>query len=105
MKKNIARSTWKSGEARVARFFGAERTPLSGGNSKMTRSDTLHPDLYIECKHRKSMAIWTEYQGARDKAKQEGKTPILTLQVKDMKGFLIVIHSDDLDTVLKHRGS
>jgi hypothetical protein len=45
--------TWKAVERRVARFFGSERTPMSGGNSKHTRSDSLHPRLYIEVKSRK----------------------------------------------------
>lgn len=40
----------KQQERRVSRFFGVERTPLSGGASRHTRSDTLHPDLYIEIK-------------------------------------------------------
>ena len=40
----------KTQERRVARFFGTERTPLSGGASRHTRSDTLHPKLYIEVK-------------------------------------------------------
>ncbi len=40
----------KTQERRVARYFGVERTPLSGGASRHTRSDTLHPDLFIEVK-------------------------------------------------------
>jgi hypothetical protein len=40
----------KAHERRVARWFGTERTPLSGGASRHTRSDTLHPKLYIEVK-------------------------------------------------------
>lgn len=40
----------KTQERRVARYFGVERTPLSGGASRHTRSDTLHPKLYIEVK-------------------------------------------------------
>ncbi len=40
----------KTQERRVARFFGVERTPLSGGASRHTRSDTLHPTLYVEVK-------------------------------------------------------
>jgi len=40
----------KTQERRVARYFGVERTPLSGGASRHTRSDTLHPDLFLEVK-------------------------------------------------------
>lgn len=41
---------WKTYERRVATFFGVHRTPLSGGASRHTRSDTLHPKLFIEAK-------------------------------------------------------
>lgn len=46
------RSTWKKFERSVARFFGAERTALSGSNSKISSSDSTHDRLYIECKLR-----------------------------------------------------
>jgi hypothetical protein len=43
--------TWKGFEGKVAKFFFNRRTPLSGGNSMHnTRSDSLCPLLYIECK-------------------------------------------------------
>jgi len=54
--------TWKSVELRLARMFGTERTPLSGGNSKHTRSDTLHPRLFIELKHGNSSSITTMWK-------------------------------------------
>lgn len=42
---------WKVCERRAAKFFGTNRTPLSGINSRHdTSSDTLHPRLYIEVK-------------------------------------------------------
>ena len=41
-----ARRTWKQRESDVAAFFNGERTPLSGGNSKITRSDVIHEDLF-----------------------------------------------------------
>ena len=42
---------WKTYELKVARFFGTERTPLSGINSRHdTSSDTLHASLYLEAK-------------------------------------------------------
>ena len=43
-----ARRTWKKRESNVADFFQGQRTPLSGGNSKITRSDVIHEDLFIE---------------------------------------------------------
>jgi hypothetical protein len=46
------KGTWKNFERVVAALFGTKRTSLSGGNSKITRSDTMHPYLFIECKTR-----------------------------------------------------
>ena len=46
-----ARRTWKKRESDVAHFFQGQRTPLSGGNSKITRSDVIHDELFIECIH------------------------------------------------------
>jgi hypothetical protein len=44
-------SNWKGYERKVAKYFGTNRTPLSGINSRHdTHSDTLHPSLYIEVK-------------------------------------------------------
>ena len=99
MPKKISKA-WKSFERRVANFFNTTRTPLSGGNSKVTRSDTFHPHLFIECKTRKSFAFHTTYKDAKEKAKKEGKLPILITQEKGSHGFLISLHCDDLDTFL-----
>ena len=52
-----ARRTWKQRESNVANFFHGERTPLSGGNSKITRSDVIHDELFIECKLKKKHAV------------------------------------------------
>ena len=41
---------WKKRERDVANYFNGERTPLSGGNGKVTRADVIHEDLFIECK-------------------------------------------------------
>ena len=98
---------WKAFERRVSKFFKTTRTPLSGGNSKQTRSDTLHPKLYIEMKYRKKSTIWTLYEDTRTKAKSEGKLPIVVIGSKNKKGFLIVIHANDLQDffdVLKSEG-
>ena len=58
-----ARRTWKKRESNVANFFQGQRTPLSGGNSKITRSDVIHEDLFIECKLKKKhtvITLWDE---------------------------------------------
>ena len=70
---------WKEGERRVAAIFGVKRTPLSGGSSGHTRSDTLHPRLFIEIKHRKKQAVISLFRETKDLAKKEGKLPIVVL--------------------------
>ncbi len=66
---------WKAFERRVAAFFKTERNALSGGNSKLTRSDTLHPELFIECKQRKRFAVirlWDETKRLADAERKLG---------------------------------
>jgi len=41
---------WKKRERDVAVYFNGMRTPLSGGNGKVTRADVIHDTLFIECK-------------------------------------------------------
>jgi hypothetical protein len=87
---------WKQFERRVARYFNTERNALSGGNSKLTRSDTLHPRLFIECKQRKrhtAVALWDETKALADR---EDKTPVVCLAEKGRPGFWLLVHSDDL---------
>lgn len=88
--------SWKSFERRVARFFNTERNALSGGNSKLTRSDTLHPDLFIECKQRKRFAAIRLWDQTKLLAAKENKTPVICLSEKNRPGFWILVHSDDL---------
>jgi hypothetical protein len=95
-----SRSTWKQAESKAAKFLGSERTPLSGGNSKITRSDSLHKDLFIEGKYRAKCATRTLFNATKKLAEQEQKVPILTLRAARQNGFLLVIHSDDLDAAL-----
>ena len=90
------KSTWKKSEGRIAALFGTTRTALSGGNGKLTRSDTHHPQLFIEAKLRESSATWNLFVETRKLAAKEGKLPILALARKHSKGALIVVHQDDL---------
>jgi len=92
----IARSTWKKVERKVAAFFGCNRTPLSGGASRHTTSDTLHPRLYIEVKHRRQAAAVSLWDRAAAEAKSERKVPIVALGIKNRAGFWLVIRSEDL---------
>lgn len=90
------RSSWKKFERRVAAFFGSSRTPLSGGNGKQTRSDTLHARLFIECKLRAKSPVHRLFAETEHLAAKEGKTPILALQEKHHPGWLLVCRPEDI---------
>lgn len=92
----MADKTWKAAERRVANYFNTERTPLSGGNGKQTRSDTLHETLFIECKHRQKHSAVTLWDETKKLAAKEDKTPVVCLVEKNRPGFWLLIHSDDL---------
>ena len=91
-----ARRTWKQRESNVANFFHGERTPLSGGNSKITRSDVIHDELFIECKLKKKHAVISLWDATKKLAEKEGKTPVVALCEKERPGFWIMVHSSDL---------
>jgi hypothetical protein len=91
--------TWKSIEASISRFFGTTRTPLSGGNGKMTRSDTLHPRLFIEVKQRKSHSTAKLFRSTKDLAKKESKIPVVVLHETGSHDYLIVCEVSDLKRI------
>lgn len=98
------KSTWKKGEQRVGRHFGSKRTPLSGGNSGITASDTLHDRLFIEVKLRAKHYAVQLWNKVAKKAVREKKTPVVVLQEKGRKGFWLVVHSSDLEKVAYEAG-
>ena len=71
---------WKAFERRIAKSLGTVRTPLSGGASRHTTSDTLHPDLYVECKLAKRLALTNLFWPVCKKAGEEGKEPVLAIR-------------------------
>lgn len=106
-RKTTHKSTWKKFEQAVAKLFGSERTPLSGGNSKITRSDSLHEDVFIECKYMAKNATITLFENTEELAKKENKIPIVALKKKGGRGFLLVVRPEDLEQVaeLKKRNN
>ena len=98
-----ARRTWKQRESNVANFFQGERTPLSGGNSKITRSDVIHDELFIECKLKKKHSVVSLWDATKKLATKEGKTPVVALCEKERSGFWIMVHSSDLDKLKKEK--
>lgn len=91
--------TWQHRERKAAAQFDSKRTPLSGGNSGHTRSDSLSDSLFLECKHRKVHAVGQLYRSTKKLARKEGKTPVVCLTEHGRHGMLFVVHSDDLDEV------
>lgn len=96
-----ARRTWQIGESRVARMFGAERNVGSGsmGRKDLTASDSTHPILFIETKHKAKSAVRTLYDGTAKKAKKEKKIPLVVQLDKNRPGTLITLMIDDLPAV------
>lgn len=99
--------SWKKAEARIAELFGTIRNPMSGSlafrvsDDRETKSDSKHNTVYIECKYRRKCHIWTLHDDTKTKAKKEGKTPVIGLFRKASPGVLLVIHSDDLLSIMK----
>ena len=93
----MADKAWKQRERKVADSFGGTRTPLSGGNGKVTRADVIHDDLFIECKLRAKHTAVTLWDDTKKLADLENKTPVICLCEKNRKGFWVMVHSDDLE--------
>lgn len=94
--------TWKRFEREVASWFGTQRTPLSGGNSKHTHSDSLHDNLYVECKYRKRVAVQGLFDDTAAFAEQEGKIPVVALKQKGSPSFLLVVRPQDVTTIANY---
>jgi len=89
-------SNWKGFERIAARTFGTKRNALSGMNSKITASDTLHPRLFIECKKRKRFSLYQLFRKVEQKANKESKIPVVAIKETGKKGWLILIRPEDL---------
>ena len=91
-----ARRTGKNRETHVAEIFNGSRTPKSGGNSKVTRADVIHDELFVECKLKKKHSVVTLWDETNKLAAKEGKTPVVALCEKQRPGFWVMVHSSDL---------
>jgi len=83
--------SWKALERRIAESLGTVRTPLSGGSSRHTTSDTLHPSLYVECKLRKASAVHTLFQEVTLEARKEAKIPVVVIHLSNTPHSVAVI--------------
>ena len=94
-------TNWKNAERTVAKFFDTRRTPLSGGNSGHTRSDTLHDKLFIETKYRKGgFSVVNLWKNVQKLAKKEDKIPVVALRTKGSPLTHLVIEVNDLIKVM-----
>ena len=93
------RNTWKSGERRIAKLFGVKRTPLSGGNSRHTRSDSLHEKLFIEVKHSKKYPKEVLVNKTFKEAKNEAKIPLLVFLKLNSPEPLVLCKLKDLKEI------
>jgi len=95
------RRTWQKREQAIAERFGARRNRGSGssGRSDLSRSDSTHERLYLECKLRAKHAAVTLWDDTADKARAEGKVPVVALVEKGRPGYWLVVHIDDLQEV------
>ena len=96
---------WKVLELTVAKYWGVARNALSGSNSHITMSDTLHPYLYIECKYSKSLPkyitdLWAD---TARKAKEEGKIPVVVMKGRQQSGFFVLTDNVNIDRIIQER--
>lgn len=86
-----ARSRFKAQERRIAKWLGTTRTPLSGGNSKHTRSDTLHPRFFVEAKGAKGAS------GTNGWAWKLSKLDTSRVYLVAFEPNLYLVHTSQLD--------
>lgn len=67
-------STSKNFEREVAKFFGTNRTPLSGMCDSISKADILHDKLFVECKLRADFAIFRKFREEQKQRREEDET-------------------------------
>ena len=95
----MADKAWKAFERRVARFLGGERNRMSGAVDQLTAGDVVHDYLYVEAKHRATLAVDTWMTEAADHAEEEGKVPILALHRKGSKMVMYAFRERDAEAI------
>lgn len=97
---------WKQVERRIAKKLNGKRNPLSGRNSgNGTSSDVLHPDLYIEVKHRQRIPFQKVFHETVKKGREENKIPVLILHQKSSRENIVMMADDDFaDLIMRAYG-
>ena len=99
----MADKLWKSFERWVGKhiFEGAKRNIGSGSiNSTDDNSprygDVIHPLYCVECKCRKTIAIFRWWDKVKEEAKKSGKIPVLVMrEVGDVQDTLVTLNWQD----------
>ena len=77
---------WKKRERDVASYFSGTRTPLSGGNGKVTRADVIHEDLFIECKLRAKHTAVSLWDDTAKLAKEDPSSDVVSVYIEGPGG-------------------
>lgn len=106
-------NTWKQLERNVAKFLTkitghfTQRTRGSGSGNQVvngttvTRSDTDHPLVYVECKKTgKEVPFYAVWKDAKDKAKVEKKIPMVVVSTTKHQGRFYILEEHDLEGLL-----
>ena len=89
----MAKALWKNFERFIADIFCTTRTPLSGGNGKVTRSDTFHNKLFLSMKYTASnnKGLRDLVDEEREKAHAENKIAVCVIgEAGDRANSLVV---------------
>lgn len=100
----MAYKAWKHSERRAAKVLGGQRTPLSGGASLHTRGDVIHPQLFVEVKHRKRFAVLSVMRLVEELARLEKKLPVLVLHEAGSHNSYYVLSEATLRKLVKLMG-
>jgi hypothetical protein len=100
----MADSPWKNFERYISSIFQTTRNALSGGNSKITRSDSLHSRLFLSCKYTRYnyKTLRSLLSCERDKASKENKIAVCVIgEFDDRANAFVAIHLKDLHPFVK----
>lgn len=81
---------WKRFEYKAAEFFGGLTT------ERKNVGDVISKRFGIECKYRRDDVIGRWYRKIKGETSKD-KVPVLCLKIQDMKGFYVIVHSDEVE--------
>ena len=59
--------------------------------------------MYIECKVRGKISLWSLFADTESKAKVEGKVPVVAIKQKGERGYLLVMRPEDMEKLVEIR--